>query len=631
MPVGLPERQLFTQGGLVDLDDLDACGFEVEHFVADGEGQLLGLLLVGDVLAWPGPVENSDRAGEHALHHMAGTGLCVGAPFHGDRVGAGHVAPYDRRLHTTGAVGLHPSVLGEQETVEVLAEVFDHIVTLEFAVHEHVKADLLLMLDAGVDLRLHVFVVFSLGDFALAQSGAFGAHFLGLREGSDGGGRQQWQVQRLPLCLLTFGTCRLAHEVRVGQGCETFRHVLVGGDAGTVEERLVGCQCPGCLLVFLAGVGENREVVQFAELFNGEGEMLAHIIGETVFTFGAERHMQQGACGGDGHVVGDLLQRVDESKADGVIVTPDVAAVDHTGEDGGALCDAELFNGGEILVLAFVEVESDAVEGEQVDCLIHVGDVAEVGVEQHLDLAVACGQDLGVQALEQFDVARLLVEHEVRFVDLDPFGAQLGELGHDLGVDGGDRVDQALVVFEFFGLRIAGELEEGVRADEHRLGGDAERLRLVEFVERLGAVELDVGGGVDFRHEVVVVGGEPLLHRQGGHVTLLALIAAAHCEEGLFRVLEGETLVALRNDVEQDGSVEHLVVIAEVVARNQVDGGGALLQLPMLGAQFLGGGTHLVEGGVALPIRFDDFLQLTVLADARETGDGSKSGHESSI
>lgn len=74
----------------------------------------------------------------------------------------------------------------------------------------------------------------------------------------------------------------------------------------------------------------------------------------------------------------------------------------------------------------------------------------------------------------------------------------------------------------------------------------------------------------------------------------------------------------------------HLVVIAEVVARNQVDAGG-LAALPMLGAQFLGGGTHLVEGGVALQSRFDDFLQLTVLADARETGDGSKSGHESSI
>ena len=196
--------------------------------------------------------------------------------------------------------------------------------------------------------------------------------------------------------------------------------------------------------------------MQFTELFNGEGEMLAHVIGETVLTFGAERHVQQGACAGDGHVVGDLLQRVDKAEADRVVVAPDVAAVDHAGEDGGVLCDAKLFDGGEILILTFVEVESDAVEGEQVDGLIHVGDVAEVGVEQHLDLAIACGQDLGVQALEQFDVARLLVEHEVRFVDLDPFGAQFGELGHDLGVDGGDRVDQALIVFEFFGLRVAG-------------------------------------------------------------------------------------------------------------------------------------------------------------------------------
>ena len=196
--------------------------------------------------------------------------------------------------------------------------------------------------------------------------------------------------------------------------------------------------------------------MQFAELLDGEREVLAHLVGQASFALGAERHVQQGAGGGDGNVGSDLLQGIHQAEADRVVVAPDVAAVDHAGEDGGVLCDAKLFDGGEILILAFVEVESDAVEGEQVDGLIHVGDVAEVGVEQHLDLAVACGQDLGVQALEQFDVARLLVEHEVRFVDLDPFGAQFGELGHDLGVDGGDRVDQALIVFEFFGLRVAG-------------------------------------------------------------------------------------------------------------------------------------------------------------------------------
>ena len=107
-------------------------------------------------------------------------------------------------------------------------------------------------------------------------------------------------------------------------------------------------------------VGENREVVQFAELFNGEGEMLAHIIGETVFTFGAERHVQQGGCGGDGHVGGDLLQGVDQAEGGGVVVAPDVAAVDHAGEDGGVGGHAVLGDGFEVLLATFVEVQADA-------------------------------------------------------------------------------------------------------------------------------------------------------------------------------------------------------------------------------------------------------------------------------
>ena len=113
----------------------------------------------------------------------------------------------------------------------------------------------------------------------------------------------------------------------------------------------------------------------------------------------------------------------------------------------------------------------------------------------------------------------------------------------------------------------------------------------------------------------MIVGGKPLLHRQGGHVALVALVATTHREQGLFRIIEGETLVALRNDVQQNGGVKHLIVVAEVVAGNQIDACG-LLQLPVLGA---------------LPICFNDLLQLTVLADARKTGDGSESGHESSI
>ena len=116
----------------------------------------------------------------------------------------------------------------------------------------------------------------------------------------------------------------------------------------------------------------------------------------------------------------------------------------------------------------------------------------------------------------------------------------------------------------------------------------------------------------------MVVGGEPFLHRQGGHIAFVALIAAADGEQRVFRLLEAETLVACWDGPEQDRGVEHLVVVAEIVARDKVDA-GSLLQLPMLGAQLLGGGAHIVERLGALPVPLDDFLELAIAADTRES------------
>ena len=348
------------------------------------------------------------------------------------------------------------------------------------------------MLDAGVDLLLDELVVLFTRDFTLAQAGALGAHFLGLREGTDGGGWQQRQAECLALQLLTFRTGGLTDEIVCGQCGETLGDRLVRGDAGAVEQRLIVGERLGVTACGIILVGENSDVVQFAELFHGEGEMLEHLRLESALPFGAERHVQQGACGGDGDVIGLGTQRVDHAEADSVVVAPNVASVDDTGEDGRAVGDTVLVYGGEVFVFAFDQVESDTVEAEQVDGFVDVGDVAEIGVEQQLDLAVACGQDLGIQALEQFDVAVFLVEHEIWLVELHPLGAELGKLAEHLRVDGGDVVDQAAVELEFLGLRVAGEFEEGVRADEHRLGDDAQRFRFVEFVERFGAVQVNL-------------------------------------------------------------------------------------------------------------------------------------------
>ena len=61
---------------------------------------------------------------------------------------AGDIPPDDRRLHAARAVGLHPGLLREKETVQALPEVFDHVVALVFAMNQHIQPDLFLQGDA---------------------------------------------------------------------------------------------------------------------------------------------------------------------------------------------------------------------------------------------------------------------------------------------------------------------------------------------------------------------------------------------------------------------------------------------------------------------------------------------------
>ena len=75
-------------------------------------------------------------------------------------------------LHAARAVGLHPAVLGEGEALELLAEILDHVVALELAVHQHVEADLLLDADGILGLLLEERLVGGSLELALAVRGA---------------------------------------------------------------------------------------------------------------------------------------------------------------------------------------------------------------------------------------------------------------------------------------------------------------------------------------------------------------------------------------------------------------------------------------------------------------------------
>ncbi len=63
-----------------------------------------------------------------------------------------NIADHHRRLHAAGAITLHPAILGKDKAVQVLAEILHHIVTLGFTMHQHVKAEALLLGNRLLDM-----------------------------------------------------------------------------------------------------------------------------------------------------------------------------------------------------------------------------------------------------------------------------------------------------------------------------------------------------------------------------------------------------------------------------------------------------------------------------------------------
>jgi hypothetical protein len=78
------------------------------------------------------------------------------------------------------AITLNPTVLGENESVQQLSEVLDHVVTLWLAMNEKIEANFLLEADNFLNLLLQEVFVFSLRNLALVELCTFLANLFGL-------------------------------------------------------------------------------------------------------------------------------------------------------------------------------------------------------------------------------------------------------------------------------------------------------------------------------------------------------------------------------------------------------------------------------------------------------------------
>ena len=84
IPVFAAERETFTDSRLINLNGVDASGFEVNDFVTEGKGKLLRLDLAGHVDTGEGPVKDGDRPSEHTLHGLLSDALRVATPLDSD-------------------------------------------------------------------------------------------------------------------------------------------------------------------------------------------------------------------------------------------------------------------------------------------------------------------------------------------------------------------------------------------------------------------------------------------------------------------------------------------------------------------------------------------------------------------
>lgn len=530
------ERKTLTESRLVDLDDEDTSRLKVNDLIADGEGKLLCLDGLVDVVTRERPSETGDGARKHTLHGLLGDGRGVLGLLDSHSSRAGDVTDNDRRTDTAGSVGLNPAVGSEGITVEALTEVLHHVVTLRLAMDKDIKVELLLDTDDLLDLLLDEALVLLGGDLTLGELVTLDTDLLGLGEGTNGGGGEDGKLEVSLLSSETLREGGLALVVfRLDSGLAVLDGLVVGALGGGARFHGLGVSLEGLTNssgAFGDSLGNDSDL---GNLLDSEGEPVSNLSVELLLGLKGVRSVEERAGSGDDHaVLAELLDgSLNSLNSTLEVGLPDVAAVNNTGREN--LAGAKLANDSLELLWVSDKVDVDTVDaleaGEDIEV---VDNVTKVGGED--DLGQTAGGKCLVSRLE--GILDLLGEvlDEDRLVNLDCLGAGLLELLQKLNVyrnklvEEGDGVDGLATV----GLS---EVEEGDGTDKDGAGGDTSLLGLEELANRLGVGGEGEGlvvleGGLD----VVVVGIEPLDHLEGGHIDTILLVATAHGEVLIERV-----------------------------------------------------------------------------------------------
>ena len=497
--------------------------------------------------------------------------------------------------------------------------------------HQHVEADLLLPADRRFRFLLQERLVVLVAERALGMGGTGLADVARLREGADRRRREERQTDRRRLDLAARFKCaaaRLHALVDAGDAAldERVGHLQRGG-AGGDGPRCTIDSLPHRVLPFGEPPADRRKL---AQLLRGKGKPGLEVRIERRFQFEVDRHMQQGARGGDLDRTGAARgnDRRQPAKDHRKVRLPDVAPVDDA-ERQDPIGPYRLCDGFELLRRSH-QIDVETGDGERGDRFQIAGQRAEIGRQHHLQARRGPGKRL-IGELEGMALAFRQVERQDGFVNLHPVGAGGLQPAEELLVD---RQQPCQEIERLEGRRPGlRELEEGHRTEHDRPRMNAERPGLQEMIDRLLRGEREGLILADLGDHVVIVRVEPLGHFERRHAlrvvrmaavgAAVALTAARHREVDRQRHLAARPAVGGRDRADHHGGVEYMVVEGEIVGGNLRDALVAL-ERPVFGAQPAGRFEKVAFGDPAGPVAFESEFQLAVATDAREAEGGDR-------
>ena len=226
------------------------------------------------------------------------------------------------------------------------------------------------------------------------------------------------------------------------------------------------------------------------------------------------------------------------------IAAPHVSAVDHA--QGQHLICWQAVEDGRVLVRRTHQVDMQAIHrqvGGQAEVFFQA---TEVGGHQFFQ-RVALDQVIG--ALKSVLPVLGQIQRQDRLVDLHPLHAQIGQVLEDLAIQRQQALEQVELV-EVSALGLA-QPQVGQRADHHGLDAVPQVEGFLDLFEQLVPRQVELLIDAELRHQVVIVGIEPLGHLLGmGTAAATIADATGHGEQGMQRGLAIGRAKPLRDHAE---------------------------------------------------------------------------------